>query len=144
MLLNRWYPYYDVSKTLDEMDRIFDAVNRPLGLRSVPRGTFPAVNVYNQGDKTVLFAEMPGIDPDKLELTVLGDTVTLKGERPSESTDSDRYYRRERVLGEFSRTLTLPDAVDPESVEAKYTNGILRVTLSKAEAAKAKKIQIHS
>ena len=144
MLLNRWYPYYDVSKTLDEMDRIFDAVNRPLGLRSVPRGTFPAVNVYNQGDKTVLFAEMPGIDPDKLELTVLGDTVTLKGERPNESSNVDRYYRRERVFGEFSRTLTLPDAVDPESVEAKYNNGVLRVTLSKAEAAKAKKIQIHS
>jgi HSP20 family protein len=144
MLLNRWYPFYDVSKTLDEMDRFFDAVDRPLGLRSVPRGTFPAVNVYDKGDKTVLFAEMPGIDPDKLELTVLGDTVTLKGERPNESSDADRYYRRERVFGEFSRTLTLPDAVDPESVEAKYNNGVLRVSLSKAEAAKAKKIQIHS
>ena len=144
MLLNSWYPFYDVSKTLDEMDRIFDAVNRPLGLRSVPRGTFPAVNVYDQGEETVLIAEMPGIDPDKLELTVLGDTVTLKGERPDESTNSGRFYRRERVAGEFSRTLTLPDAVDPDSVDAKYLNGVLRVSLSKAEAAKAKKIAIQS
>ena len=144
MLLNSWYPFYDVSKTLDEMDRIFDAVNRPLGLRSVPRGTFPAVNVYDQGEETVLIAEMPGIDPDKLELTVLGDTVTLKGERPDESTNSGRFYRRERVSGEFSRTLTLPDAVDPDSVDAKYLNGVLRVSLSKAEAAKAKKIAIQS
>jgi HSP20 family protein len=144
MLLNRWYPVYDVSKTLDEMDRIFDAVDRPLGLRSVPRGTFPAINMYDQGDSTVLIAELPGIDPDALELTVLGDTVTLKGKREDEYQDTDRYYRKERVSGEFARTLTLPDPVDPGTVQAQYTNGVLRVSLSKAEAAKAKKIKITS
>ena len=144
MLLNRWYPYYDVSKTLDEMDRIFDAVNRPLGLRSVPRGTFPAINMYDQGDNTVLVAELPGIDPDALELTVLGDTVTLKGKREDAYQNTDRYYRKERVSGEFARTLTLPDAVDPNTVQAQYKNGVLKVSLSKAEAAKAKKIEIKS
>lgn len=144
MLLNRWYPFYDVTKTLDEMDRIFDAVNRPLGLRSVPRGTFPAINMYDQGDSTVLVAELPGIDPNALELTVLGDTVTLKGQRKDECQDTDRYYRKERVSGEFARTLTLPDPVDPNTVQAQYKNGVLKVSLSKAEAVKAKKIQIKS
>ena len=144
MLLNRWYPVYDMSKTLDEMDRIFDAVNRPLGLRSVPRGTFPAINMYDQGESTVLVAEIPGIDPDALELTVLGDTVTLKGEREDDINDTDRLYRKERVSGEFTRTLTLPDAVDPNTVQAQYKNGVLKVSLSKAEAAKAKKIEIKS
>lgn len=144
MLLNRWYPFYDMSKTLDEMDRIFDAVNRPLGLRSVPRGTFPAINMYDEGERTVLVAEIPGVNPDALDLTVLGDTVTLKGKREDEFEDTDRYYRKERVSGEFTRTLTLPDPVDPNSVKAKYHNGVLKVTLSKAEAAKAKKIKIRS
>jgi HSP20 family protein len=144
MLLNRWYPFYDVSKTLDEMDRLFNAVNRPLGLRSVPRGTFPAINIYDQGDSTVLVAEVPGVNPDDLELSVLGDTVTLKGKREDNVNDNARFYRRERVNGEFSRTLTLPEAVNPDTVKAEYVNGVLHVTLGKAEAVKAKKIRIQS
>lgn len=144
MLLSRWDPFYDMSKTLEEMDRIFNATNRPLGLRSVPRGTFPAINIYDQGDETVLFAEIPGVNPDDLELTVLEDTVTLKGKRADESNTADRIYRRERVAGEFTRTLTLPDSVNPDKVQARYKNGVLRVTLEKAEPAKAKKIKIQA
>lgn len=144
MLLSRWDPFYDMSKTLEEMDRIFNATNRPLGLRSVPRGTFPAINIYDQGDKTVLLAEIPGINPDKLELTVLEDTVTLKGNRPYEGHDGERIYRRERVAGEFSRTITLPDSINPDKVKAEYKNGVLRVYLEKAEPAKAKKIKIQA
>ncbi|MBN2316243.1 MAG: Hsp20/alpha crystallin family protein [Sedimentisphaerales bacterium] len=144
MLLSRWDPFYDMSKTLEEMDRIFNATNRPLGLRSVPRGTFPAINIYDQGDKTVLFAEIPGVNPDELELTVLEDTVTLKGKRPDEGNVEDRMYRKERVAGEFTRTLTLLDSVNPDKVQAQYTNGVLRVTLEKAEPAKAKKIKIQA
>jgi len=144
MFLSRWDPFYDMSKTLEEMDRIFNAANRPLGLRSVPRGTFPAINIYDQGDKTVLLAEIPGIDPDELELTVLEDTVTLKGKRPDETKEGDRIYRRERVAGEFTRTLTLPDSVDPDKVKAQYKNGVLRVMLEKAGPAKARKIKIQA
>ena len=144
MLLSRWDPFFDMSKTLEEMDRIFNAANRPLGLRSVPRGTFPAINIYNQGDQMVLLAEIPGVNPDDLELTVLEDTVTLKGDRSSDSNDEDRIYRRERVAGEFSRTLTLPDSVDPDKVSAEYKNGVLRVSLEKAEPAKARQIKIQS
>jgi HSP20 family protein len=144
MLLSRWDPFFDMSKTLDEVDRIFNAANRPLGLRSVPRGTFPVINIYDQGESAVLVAEIPGIDPNELELTVLNDTVTIKGKRQFEGNDEDRVYRRERWSGEFSRTLTLPDAVDPDKVNAQYKNGVLRVTLEKAEKARAKKIQIKS
>jgi HSP20 family protein len=77
-------------------------------------------------------------------LTVLNDTVTIKGKRQFEGNDEDRVYRKERWSGEFSRTLTLPDAVDPDKVNAQYKNGVLRVTLEKAEKARAKKIQIKS
>jgi HSP20 family protein len=144
MFLSRWDPFYDMSKTLEEMDRIFSATNRPLGLRSVPRGTFPAINIYDRGDKTILWAEIPGINPNELELTVLEDTVTLKGKRPDETKEGDRIYRKERIAGEFTRTLTLPDSVDPDKVKAEYKNGVLRVMLEKAGPAKARKIKIQA
>jgi len=144
MLFETWSPFFDVQKTLDEMDRLFGAVGQPLGLRSVPRGTFPAVNVYEQGDAAVLTAEVPGLDAKDLELTVLGDSVTLRGERKEEAGEGERYYRRERPTGAFERTLTLPAPINPDSVEAEYRNGILRVRMEKAEQAKVKKVAIKS
>lgn len=142
MLLNSWFPFFDVAKTLDEMDRMFSSPGAPTGLRSVPRGTFPAMNVYDRGDSVMLTAEIPGVKADDLDLSVLNDSVTLKGQRKDAAADKDRYYRRERMTGSFNRTITLPDPVDPDSVKAEYTNGVLKVTMSKAEEAKAKKIQI--
>ena len=144
MWFDNWSPFFDVGKTLEEMDRILGAVGRPLSLRSVPRGTFPAINVYDQGNATVLTAEVPGVASDALELTVLGDSVTLKGERKSDAGERERYYRRERPMGAFMRTVTLPAPVKADSAKAEYRNGVLRVHLEKAEEAKAKKVQIKS
>jgi len=144
MLLNSWFPFFDVAKTLDEMDRMFGMSGAPLGLRSVPRGTFPAINLYDRGDSVMLTAEIPGVKTDDLDLTVLNDSVTLKGQRNNAAAENERYYRRERPNGSFSRTITLPDPVNPDSVKAEYKNGVLKVTMSKAEEAKAKKIQIKS
>ena len=144
MLLNSWFPFFDVAKTLDEMDRMFGSHRGPLGLRSVPRGTFPAINVYDDGDSVVLCAEVPGVKSTDLDLTVLNDSLTLKGRRGRAANDDERYYRRERITGSFSRTITLPDPVDPDSVKAEYNDGVLRVTMQKAEEAKARKIEIKS
>ncbi len=79
MLVDQWFPFFDVSKTLEEMDRVFDHMGRPLGLRSVPRGTFPAVNVYQQGDAVVLKLDMPGVARENVDLTVDKDTLTIVG-----------------------------------------------------------------
>lgn len=144
MLLNSWFPFFDVAKTLDEMDRMFGGPQSCLGLRSVPRGTFPAINVYDRGESIMLTAEIPGVKADDLDLSVLNDSVTLKGQRTDGAGEEDRYYRKERMTGYFNRTITLPDAVDPESVQAEYRHGILKVTMDKAEEAKARKIQIKS
>jgi len=144
MLLNSWFPFFDVAKTLEEMDRMFGASGTPLGLRSVPRGTFPAVNVYDRGDSVVLTAEIPGVKADDLDLSVLNDSVTLKGQRKEAAAENDRYYRRERMTGTFNRTITLPDPVDTSSVKAEYNDGVLKVTMNKAEEAKARKIEIKS
>jgi len=144
MWFDQWSPFFDMEKTLEEMDRILDNVGRPLELRSVPRGTFPAINIYDQGEAAVLIAEIPGVRPEDLDLTVLNDTVTLKGSRKPEGANGDRYYRRERVSGEFVRTLTLPDPVNPDSVKADCADGVLTVRMEKAEQAKARKIEIKS
>jgi len=144
MLLNSWFPFFDVAKTLEQMDRMFGASGTPLGLRSVPRGTFPAVNVYDRGDSVVLTAEIPGVKADDLDLSVLNDSVTLKGQRKEIAAENDRYYRRERMTGTFNRTITLPDPVDTNSVKAEYNDGVLKVTMNKAEEAKARKIEIKS
>lgn len=142
MLVDRWFPFFDVSKTLEEMDRMF---GQPLGLRSVPRGTFPAINIYEQGDKVVMMAEVPGVKADDLDLTVLGDSVTLKGQRVQEKLpDGERFYRRERPMGTFARTVTLPEAIDPDTVQAQYKDGVLTVRMDKAETARAKKVTIKS
>jgi HSP20 family protein len=145
MLVDRWFPFFDVGKTLEEMDRMFGQMGQPLGVRSVPRGTFPAINIYEQDDGIVLMAEVPGVKPEQLDLTVLGDSITLKGERQEEDLpDGERFYRRERPIGSFDRTVTLPEAVNPDSVKAEYKNGVLKVRMEKAEQAKAKKITIKS
>jgi len=144
MFLQRWSPFFDVQKTLDEMDRMLNAVGQPLGLRSVPRGTFPTINVYDRGNAAILTAELPGVKPEDVELTVLGDSLTLKGERKSEQTNGERYYRQERPTGVFERTVTLPTAINPDSVKAEYRDGILTVHMEKEEKAKVKKVQIKS
>lgn len=144
MLLESFNPFFDVAKTLTEFDRMFGSVGRPIGLRSVPRGTFPPINIYNKDDTVILVAEVPGVNADDIDLTVLGDSVTLTCERKSETDENIRYHRKERAAGDFSRTVTLPDPVDTEAVKATYENGVLRVKMNKAQEAKAKKIRIKS
>lgn len=144
MFFDTWPPFFDMQKTLDEMDRILNAVGQPLGLRSVPRGTFPAINVYDQGDSALLLAEIPGLQAKDLELTILGDSVTLKGERREEAAEGERYYRKKRPVGSFLRTVTLPTEVDPDTVKAEYRDGVLMVRMNKVEKAKARKVEIKS
>lgn len=143
MLSDRWFQFYDIEKTLDEMDRIFNAVGRPVELRSVPRGTFPTVNIYDRGNSLLLQAEIPGVDIKDLELGVVDNTLTLKGERKSkEISKKELFHRRERLMGTFERTISLPVQVDANSAKANYRNGILEVDLTKAQEAKPKTIQI--
>lgn len=144
MLLKSWDPFYDIAKTFEEFDRFFGSAGSPIGLRSVPRGTFPPINIYSQDDKAILTAEIPGVDAKDIDLTVLGDCVTVKAERKETANKDERFYRRERPFGTFTRTVTLPDPVDPGSVKAAYKDGVLTVEMSKAEEAKAKKIKIKS
>lgn len=142
MLLANWSPFFDVAKTFEEFDRMFEGFGRPLGVRSVPRGTFPAINIYNEGDKVILTAEMPGVDAKDIDLSVLADSISIKAERKAEANSNERYYRKERPCGTFTRTMTLGEKVDADSAKAMYDNGILTVEMKKAKEAQAKKIKI--
>jgi len=139
--MNRGFPFGDIERTLDEMNRVFEIFEGPLGLRSMPRGTFPAVNVYETDDQYLLQAEVPGVDPKDLDLSVAENTVTLTGKRNDEPQDV-RYYRRERPLGSFTRTLTLAERIDADKVKADYKNGVLNVVVPKTQAARPKSIAI--
>jgi len=142
MFMTRRLPFWDVERMFDEMSQVFGG---PFGLRSVPAGAFPALNVYDAKDKLVVTAEIPGADPAKVELTVQENSLTLSGERNGDTSDDNvRYYRKERPSGQFSRTITLSEKVDPAGVKAVCKNGILEIELPKAQAAKSRTVTIQA
>ena len=106
---------------------------------------FPAVNIWTSADNAVLTTEIPGIDPGSLDISVVGDTVTLRGSREPETLkEGDTYHRRERWYGKFGKTIRLPFPIQSDKVEARFSKGVLVVNLPRAEADKPKKIAIKS
>ncbi len=131
-------------------DRLFsDDFFRPFGFMTRPNeelgqaGWLPAVDVRETDDAFVFTAELPGIAKEAVEITVDDGILTLKGERRFNENDEEKNYRRiERAYGSFSRSFTLPSAVDAERIEASFKDGLLTVDVPKAEVAKARKITI--
>ena len=104
---------------------------------------YPAMNVWANEDSVLITAEVPGVDPKDIDVSVLGDTLTLTGIRhPLELPEGARFHRRERGYGKFSRTLKLPYTVDVKKVAAKFKNGSLNITLPRAESDKPIKIAV--
>ncbi len=135
--LNPWLGLHDLG---NEIDRFFGE-NRNGFIQN--RGTPPSVNVYEKSDQWVLTFEVPGVAPENLELNVKERILTLRGRKKSEPSDEEgKVHCHEYCVGEFSRSLTLPEDVDTESVEADIENGILTVVLKKAEKALERKIEI--
>jgi len=105
------------------------------------RPTYPPVNVYEASDAYGLEVEVPGVDPEKLDVTVEGDLVTVSGERVGGGSEAGA-HRQERPVGRFSRMLRMPARLEAESVEAHYVDGVLTVKLPKAPEAKARRISV--
>ena len=130
------------------MERLRREMNRLFG--SVPtRGSaapnYPAMNVWANEDGAIVTAELPGIDPDEIDISVTGDTLTLTGSRmPEELGEDEIYHRRERIHGRFTRTFQLPFEVEAKDVEAVYQKGVLHITLPRSEADKPQKITVKS
>lgn len=129
-----------------EMGRVHDELTRLFGRRNgerilAPAG--PAINIWEDEQNVFAEADLPGIDPAKLEVTVNeGDQLTIQGERQVAAPKGAVWHRQERGFGQFMRQVTLPSLVDADKVQASYELGVLRLTLPKSEAAKPKKITV--
>jgi len=125
------------------MNRLFSDFFGPETRWAFGRGrSFPAINVWEDGDKLFVEAELPGVKSDTLDVTVVGDELTIKGERPSRAEDELTFHRRERGTGSFTRVVRLPVEVDANQVDASLSNGVLLIMLPKSEAAKPRKVQV--
>lgn len=131
---------------LDELLGLQDDFNRLLddgtGAGYRVRRTYPLVNIWESADGLVVDAELPGINPEQVDIAVANGLLTITGKYPEPEGDAKTYQRRERAEGEFTRSFELPYRVDAETVTATYKNGILRVTLPRAEADKPKRIAV--
>ncbi len=104
---------------------------------------FPAINVWTGPEGAIVTAELPGMKADDIDISVVGETVTLSGSRkPAEAGDDVTYHRQERGYGQFTRTFELPFSVEADKVDALFENGILQVSLPRAEADKPRKITV--
>ena len=143
---NRWQTLDPVWNQLqgfqNEMNRLFDRWGDG-GHSFFGARAYPPLNVWEEGDAAYVEAELPGQDLKDLEIYVTGgNQLTLKGERKQASADKGVWHRQERNFGQFTRTLTLPFPVDPDKVEARLENGVLRIKLAKHESARPRKIEV--
>ena len=126
----------------------FDRFNRLFGNAPMARNwsQYPPVNVWIGEDEAVLTAEIPGIDPQKLDISVKNASITIRGSRDNDKgtkgNEEQQYLRRERATGNFVRTFTLPFEVNADKVQAEYRRGILELTLPRSEQEKPKKIEV--
>jgi HSP20 family protein len=137
-------PFRDLNDVQSEMNRLFDSFfSRPSAAMAAERVWAPAVDVYETNDELVLSAELPGLNEKDIHLSITGDILTLRGERQwSQEVKQDSVYRNERWFGKFERTLPLPIPVQADKVKATYRDGVLTVSLHKAEELKPKEIKI--
>ncbi len=120
-----------------EMNRLFSNV----GQKSP--GNYPAVNIWEKDDTAVVTAELPGLDPEKVDVSVTGDILTIAGEvMPEKFSEGETYLRQERSSGSFKRSVQLPFQISAQDVGAKYEKGILMVTLPRIKEDLPKKIKI--
>jgi HSP20 family protein len=128
-----------------ELDQGFGLWRGPVSIRAVAQGSFPPINVGVTPEAVEIYAFVPGIDPKSLDISIQNNLLTLTGERQAEmpqASDTVNIYLRERFYGRFRRVLSLTEDVDPQRVEARYRDGVLRITAPKQAAAKARQIEV--
>ena len=136
----RWDPFRDVMALREEVNRLF---GRTLGEGAGAAVWTPAVDVFDTKDSIVLKAELPGMKPEDIDIEIDDNVLTIKGERRfKEQVEEGRYYRLERSYGHFSRSLTLPQGVRGEQVQAQFDQGVLEVRVPKAEEVKPRKVAV--
>lgn len=112
------------------------------GIRSLPAGTFPAVNVGSSPENVTVYVFAPGIDPKSLTVSLQENVLSVSGQRDVPLEPNATYYRQERFGGAFQRMISLPEDVDPDKVEATYRDGIVQIAVQRRASAKPRQIEI--
>lgn len=134
-------PWREMERLQREVNRLFSDSFSLVGGRTAPG--YPAMNAWSNPDGLVLTAELPGVNPEDIDISVVNETLTITGNRqPLELKEGERYHRRERRYGKFSRAFQLPFRVEANKVEAVFEKGVLHLSLPRAEADKPKKISV--
>ncbi len=144
MVLRYVAPRHPIHHLRREMDRLFSSVLSNVDDVSWPltgRGR-PAANVWETDDALKVELEVPGVNSDQVELSVVGGELSIRVDRPDVDEEGTAYHRRERPVGAFARVLRLPVPVDADRVEAEMRHGVLTISLPKAESARPRKIQV--
>ncbi len=147
MALIRWEPARELQSVQQEMNRLFGTLfDSPAGggHGGLTRRWIPAMDLLEEDDHFVLRADLPGLDEGDVNVELEDNVLTVSGERKSEREDhKDGYYRIERATGSFSRSLTLPEGIDPESIQARFEKGVLEVMVPKPERRKPRRVAIN-
>ena len=143
-MLDRYDPFFRPLSLRQMMDRLLeDAFVSPGGLADQFGGGGPPLNAFEEGDHLVVEAQLPGIKPEDIDVTVEQGVLTIRGETKAEEERKERNYLiREHRAGRFSRSLRLPATYDPDACQADFEHGVLRLSFPKSEAAKPRRIQI--
>ena len=141
---NAWSIFDDLESLQADMNRMLSDPERERVWRR-SHSTYPLLNVWSSSDGLVIDADVPGVDPKDVDISVKGTELTLQGKvNAYDAAAGETYHRRERPTGGFVRTLQLPFRADTGSVKANYKNGVLRLTIPRSEDEKAKKITIET
>ena len=147
MSISRWDPWRDMVSLRDAMDRLLSESFVPMrGEKSATTAAL-SVDISEKGDNYVVTAPVPGVAPDDVEITVLGDTLRIRGERRETKEQQDegqRWIMREQQFGAFERSIRLPTSVKPEAAKAEFRDGVLTIMLPKTEEAKERRIPVNA
>ncbi len=144
MALIRWEPVRELNTIQSEMNRLFNTLfDAPAPANGAARRWIPAMDLVETADDFVLRADLPGLSEKDVNIEFEDSVLTISGERKSEHEEKkEGYYRVERSYGSFSRSLTLPEGVDPDAVKASFDRGVLEVRVPKPEQRKPRKVSI--
>ena len=147
--ITRYDPLGEMVSLRSAMDRLFeDSFVSPLTWRTIGGGNdslTPPIDVHETADEIVVTASLPGMKADDVEITMTGQTLTMRGEfKADDKIEKDQYLYRERRFGSFSRTVQLPVRVEGDRAQASFTDGILRLSIPKAEEVKPRQIRINA
>ena len=146
MTIVRWEPLRELGSLQNEMNRLFSTVfdaPAPAAGGSTMRRWMPAMDLVETDEHFILRADLPGMSEEDIKIEFEDGTLTVSGERKVEhKAENEGYYRVERAFGSFSRSLTLPQGIDPEAVAASFDSGVLEVRIPKPEQRKPRRIEI--